>query len=65
MYLGGSDHELHPCRANREIYTSKTPYLAIDERAPGKEASFLFVSVHYAVKYCIYMLWTMCLFCQY
>ena len=37
--------------------TSKTPYLAIDERALGKKRSsvHLFVSVHYAVKYCIFL----------
>ena len=49
-------------------FTSNTPYLAIDERAPGKEASIclstLGISMHYAVKYCIYKLWTMCLFGQ-
>ena len=35
------------------LFTSKTPYLAIKERVLGKKR--LFVSVHYAVKYCIYI----------
>ena len=48
--------------------TIKIPYLVIDERVLGKKRSsvHLFVSVHYAVKYCIFLqgkyLPTICVF---